>query len=144
MDRPKQKEMSSFLLNQLFLIGFNFINSQLDAYRILRNKQIAHGINFCLYGAFVGVLCWLGEYNIKSIILFCASAFFNRQFSFDIPLNLRRGLNWYYQSVAKPPKAILDKMELFLFGDHPMVGVKIAIIYWILYGNIIAFYFYSK
>ena len=120
------------------------INSQLDAYRILRNKSIAHGVNFILYGLFVALLNWVAEYDLKGVIIFSISSFFNRQFSFDIPLNLRRHLVWYYQSTANPPKAIFDRIERFVFGNHPLVGLKIAIVYLVIYGNLIAFYFYSK
>lgn len=134
----------NYIINQFLLAFWNLINSRIDAYRILKNKTIAHGINFVAYGLFVGLVCWLFEYDLKTIILFSVSAFFNRQFSFDLPLNLRRHLPWYYQSTANPPKAILDRVERFLFGDHPLVGIKIAIVYGILYGNTIAFYFYSK
>lgn len=127
------------------LAGWNVINVQIDAYRILKDKTIAHSVNFIAYGAFVGVLAWIGEYDFKSIIILCLAAFFNRQFSFDIPLNLRRGLDWYYQTKATGSKAsILDRAERFIFGDHDLVGVKIAIVYFVLYGNVIAFYFYSK
>lgn len=134
----------SFVLNQLSLAFWNLINSRIDAYRIFKDKPIAHGVNFVAYGLFVALVCWLAEYDLKTIILFSVSAFFNRQFSFDLPLNLRRRLKWYYQSTANPPKALLDRVERFLFGDHPLVGIKIAIVYGILYGNTIAFYFYSK
>lgn len=134
----------SFLLNQLSLAFWNLINSRVDAYRILKNKTIAHGINFSAYVLFVALVCWIAKYDLKTIILFSVSAFFNRQFSFDLPLNLRRHLPWYYQSTANPPKALLDRIERFIFGDHPLVGIKIAIVYGILYGNTIAFYFYRK
>jgi hypothetical protein len=46
------------------------------------------------------------------------SAFCNRQFSFDIPLNLRRGLAWDYVSLADPPKSILDRIEIRIFGHN--------------------------
>lgn len=108
--------MISYLLNQLALAGFNLINSRVDAYRIMADKTIAHGINFGAYAVFVALLCWLGRYDIWEIIILCISAFTQRQFSFDIPLNLRRGLKWDYVSPAKPPKAWLDRQEIGLFG----------------------------
>jgi hypothetical protein len=108
--------MISFLINQLVLAGFNLINSRIDAYRILRNKKIAHGINFGAYCLFVGLLCWLSRYSPWEIVIFSVSAFCNRQFSFDIPLNLRRGLKWDYVSLANPPKSITDQFEIRLFG----------------------------
>lgn len=134
----------NFLINQIVLAFWNLVNSRIDAYRILKHKGIAHGINFGAYVLLVGILCWLGRYDVKTIILFSVSAFLNRQFSFDIPLNKRRGLHWYYQSTAQPPNSYLDRIERFIFGSHPLVGIKIAITYWIIYGNVIAFYFYSK
>lgn len=108
--------MITYLINQLALAGFNLINSRVDAYRILRNKTIAHGINFGAYAVFVGLLCWLGRYDIWEILIFCISSFCNRQWTFDIPLNLRRGLKFDYVTKAKPPAAWLDRQEIRLFG----------------------------
>lgn len=122
----------SFLINQLVLAFWNYINSRIDAYRILKNKTIAHGINFGAYCVSIGVLVYLGRYELKTIILFCCSAFLNRQLSFDIPLNLRRGLPWYYQSIANPPKSLMDRIERKLFGvDYD--GKKIVMWYSIFY-----------
>lgn len=108
--------MTAYLLAQLALVVFNLVNSRIDAYRIMQNKTIAHGINFGVYTLFVGLLCWFAQWNVWVITPFCVSAFCNRQFSFDIPLNLRRGLKWDYVSLAKPPKAFLDRIEIRLFG----------------------------
>lgn len=108
--------MILYLLNQLALAGFNLINSRVDAYRILSNKRIAHGINLGAYVLFTGLLCWLARWNVWEIIIFCVSAFCNRQFTFDIPLNKRRGLPWDYVSLANPPKSITDQIEIRLFG----------------------------
>lgn len=124
--------MITYLLNQLAVAGFNFINSRIDAYRILRNKTIAHGINFGAYALFVALLCWLGRYDVWNIFLFCISAFCNRQFSFDIPLNLRRGLKWDYVSLAKPPKAILDRIEIRLFGYNGRAPVMLYAAVWVV------------
>src|SRR5689334_13190515 len=103
--------MIPYLINQLALAGFNLINSRVDAYRIMHNKAIAHSINFGAYAIFVSVLCWLGRYDIWDILLLSISAYTNRQFTFDIPLNLRRGLPWDYVSKANPPKSITDRFE---------------------------------
>lgn len=124
--------MISYLLNQLSLAGFNLINSRVDAYRILRNKTIAHGINFGAYALFVAVLCWLARYEVWQVVLFCISAFCNRQLSFDIPLNLRRGLKWDYVSLAKPPKAILDRIEIRLFGYNGRAPVVLYAAVWVV------------
>jgi hypothetical protein len=129
----------TWLVNHSVLAGFNLINSRLDAYRILRHKQIAHGINFGAYMALVLFLVYLQAckqwpldgidwvYFILEAVNFLLSALCNRQLSFDIPLNLRRGLKWDYQSVANPPKAIMDKIERWFFGN--LEGKYIAGIY---------------
>jgi hypothetical protein len=122
----------TFILNQLVLAAWNVINSRIDAYRILKQKYIAHGVNFAAYAVATGLVVWVAGYDWKTIILFCISAFANRQLSFDIPLNLRRGLPWYYQSAANPPKALMDKIERKLFGmDYD--GKKIVMYYSILF-----------
>lgn len=121
-----------FLLNQLALVIFSVINAYLDAYRILKHKEIAHAINFIAYGLFTALIVWHAGYDLKNIILFSYSAFFQRQLSFDITLNLRRHLKWYYQSAANPPKAILDRIERKLFGiDYD--GKKIVMWYSVFY-----------
>src|SRR5687768_12836091 len=100
------------LIGQLFLALFNVANAHIDAYRIIDNKTIAHAVNFGAYLLFTGMLChllsmpayfFLGILPYGATPLFFLSAFFNRQFSFDIPLNLRRDLAWDYQSTANPP-----------------------------------------
>lgn len=124
--------MISYLLNQLALAGFNLINSRIDAYRIMANKTIAHGINFGTYAVFVALLCWLGQYDIWEILIFCVSALTNRNISFDVALNLRRKLPWWYMSTANPPKAWWDKIEQQIVGYN---GRAITIIYgalWLL------------
>lgn len=108
--------MITYLLAQLALVVFNVVNSRIDAYRIMKNKTIAHGINFGAYALFTAFLCWVTGWNIWVITLFCVSAFCNRQWSFDVPLNIRRRLPWDYVSTAKPPKAILDRIEIRVFG----------------------------
>jgi hypothetical protein len=108
--------MIIYMINQVALAGFNLVNVRIDAYRIFKHKNIAHGINFAAYAAFCTLLCWLAWLDIWEVIIFCMSAFSNRQFSFDIPLNRRRGLPWDYVSPAKPPKAWLDRQEIRLFG----------------------------
>ena len=108
------------------LVGFNLLNVRIDAYRITNHKNIAHGVNFIAYAAFTFLLCWLFRLGAECVLL-CAAAFFNRQLSFDIPLNLRRGLPWHYQSTAKPPKAIMDRIEAKLFPGWS--GKKIVAVY---------------
>jgi hypothetical protein len=108
--------MIVYLLNQFTIAVFNFWNSRLDAYRIMHNKAIAHGINFGVYTLFCALLCWLAQWNVGVITLFSISAFCNRQFSFDIPLNLRRSLKWDYVTKANPPQALMDRIEISIFG----------------------------
>lgn len=124
--------MITYLINQAALAVFNYINSRVDAYRILRNKTIAHAVNFGAYTLFVALLCWLARWNVRVITLFCVSAFCNRQFSFDIPLNLRRGLKWDYVSTAKPLKAILDRIEIRIFGYNGRAPLLVYGAVWVV------------
>lgn len=124
--------MITYLLNQFALAGFNFINSRVDAYRIMANKTIAHGINFGAYAVFVALLCWLGRYDIWGILIFCVSAFTQRQWSFDVALNLRRRLPWDYVSPAKPPKAWLDRQEIALFGYNGRAPLVMYGLVWVV------------
>lgn len=124
--------MILYFAYQLALAVFNLINVKVDAYRITRHKTIAHSINFGAYAVFVGVLCWLAYYSVGEIILFCLSAFCNRQFTFDIPLNLRRGLKWDYVSLAKPPKSILDRIEIRLFGYNGRAPFVVYGVVWVV------------
>jgi hypothetical protein len=116
----------TFYINQLALIVFNLINAHIDAHRILKNKAIAHFINFAFYAVFVGLIVFLFKMRPWEGVLFSCSAFFNRQISFDIPLNLRRGLAWDYQSTAEMPSAIMDRIERFLFAGTPGAGVAMS------------------
>jgi len=122
-----------FLIGQFFLVLFNITNAFIDAYRILKNKTIAHAVNFCAYIITVLIICFLLSFRLYEISLFLISAFFNRQLSFDIPLNLRRCLPWYYQSQAEPPAAVFDKIERAIFSKGQFVGKKIVKIYSICY-----------
>lgn len=118
------------ILPNAILILFNVINSRIDAYRILKNKNIAHGVNFVAY-AVCAVACIL-IFKINHWWLFAISAFFNRQITFDIPLNLRRGLKWDYVSLAKPPKALMDRIEISLFGYNGKAPTIIYGIIWVV------------
>jgi len=105
----------------LLQVLFNVINSRIDAFLILKNKTIAHAVNFGAYAVLVAVQAIYWHPVWWMVILFCSNAFFNRQVSFDIPLNLRRRktdktITWYYVSRAKPPKAITDRVEIYVFG----------------------------
>ena len=104
-------------LPHILLIAWNIANSQIDAYRILKHKNIAHGVNFGAYAVVVGVLTWI-NHNYWILPL---SAFFNRQITFDIPLNVRRKLDWFYQSTAIIPKAVMDRIERFVFRGKKYV-----------------------
>lgn len=132
--------MITYLINQGALAGFNLVNSRVDAYRILRNKTIAHGINFGAYAIFTLVLyhftmkpliSW-SDFPYYDFTVFLFSAFTNRQGSFDIPLNLRRRLPFDYVSLAKPPKAWLDRQEIRLFGYNGQAPLVMYGMIWIL------------
>jgi hypothetical protein len=116
VDYAKQEEMILYLVAHLCLVVFNLTNVWIDAYRITKHKTIAHGINLGVYAVFAGLLCWWSGWGVWEIIIFCVSAFCTRQFAFDIPLSLRRGKKWDYVSTANPPKSILDRIEIRLFG----------------------------
>lgn len=124
--------MIAYIINHFMLAGFNLINSRIDAYRILKHKRIAHGINFGVYVLFCALLCWLAGWNMEVITLFSVSAFCNRQLSFDIPLNLRRGLKWDYVSTAKPPKSITDQIEIRIFGYNGRAPVVCYAVVWMV------------
>lgn len=111
---------------------FNVVNSRIDAYRIMRNKNIAHAVNFGVYALLCATLCWLAHWNVRVITLFLVSAFCNRQLSFDIPLNLRRGLKWDYVSPAKPPKALMDRIEIRLFGYNGRAPIMVYGMIWMV------------
>ena len=123
--------MIAYLINHAALAFFNLINSRIDAYRIMRNKTIAHAVNFGVYTLFCALLCWLARWNAGVITLFCVSAFCNRQISFDIPLNKRRGLKRDYVSLAKPPKAFLDRIEIRLFGYNGRAPIFVYATVWL-------------
>lgn len=114
------------IVPQVILAAFNLANSRIDAYRIMKNKAIAHAINFGAYAIVSLLLILFWQYDIKQIIFFCITAFCNRQFSFDIPLNLRRGLAWNYVTKDDPPKAVLDRIEIKILGRN---GTKQFIFY---------------
>ena len=132
--------MISYLINQLAVAGFNLINSRVDAYRITKHKTIAHAVNFGVYAAFAMVLYYFtvkpvmtwGEFPYVDLGVFCFSAFTNRQFTFDIPLNLRRGLKWDYVTKADPPKSILDRIEIRLFGYNGRAPLVMYGVVWVV------------
>jgi len=137
--------MITYLINQAILGAFNFLNVWLDAYKIKRAlkqnvpKSVRHGINLAAYAVCVGLIIWLFKLQIWDAVLFAVSAFFNRQLSFDIPLNLRRGLKWDYVSLDKPPKALLDKIEIRIFGYNGKAPVFCYAVLWV--GCLIARFF---
>lgn len=128
--------MITYLINQAILVAFNLINVKLDAYKIKRAlkknipKAVRHGINFGAYLVCVGLIIWLRHLPLWDAVLLAVSAFFNRQLSFDIPLNLRRGLKWDYVSLDKPPKAMLDKIEIRIWGYNGKAPVFCYAVLW--------------
>lgn len=130
-------------IGQMLLICFNIGNAHHDAYRIMKNKTIAHALNFAAYLVFSVLVCILFKIHFRFDLvfgfipivygpglLFLISAFLNRQLSFDVALNLRRGLDWYYQTKATGPKAsVLDRIERLFFGQGESVGKLIFSFY---------------
>jgi hypothetical protein len=120
-------------LPDLILIAFNILNCFIDAYKIKNlGKNIKHGINFGSYLVVTGLCIWLFHMSFLIALIFSLSAFFNRQITFDIPLNLRRGLDWDYVSLDNPPKAITDRIEVWLFGYNGRTPTIIYGILWLL------------
>jgi hypothetical protein len=124
--------MIAYLIAQIILVAFNFLNAQFDADRIKANKRIYHGINFGVYTLICAVICWIAHWNVGVITIFLVSAFCNRQLSFDIPLNIYRGLPWHYVSLAKPPKSITDRIEIRLFGYNGRAPVFMYAVIWVI------------
>lgn len=124
--------MIVYLAAHAALMLFNLANVGIDAYRIMNHKRIAHGINFGVYALFVAFLCCVTHWNLGVITLLCVSAFCNRQLSFDIPLNIRRRLPWDYVTKAKPPKAILDRIEIRIFGYNGRAPVVVYAVVWVV------------
>lgn len=122
--------MLTISITILLQMLFNVVNSRVDAYRILKNKTIAHGINLGCYAVVVGIEVYFLKMVWCMAAIFCIQAFLNRQNTFDIPLNLRRGLKFGYMSQDKPPKAWWDRQEYKIFGNN---GRAIAITYAILW-----------
>lgn len=118
-----------YIFPEVGLICWNLANSRIDAYRILKHKTIAHGINLGAYLVAVGILIWIFYPNWVAVP-FAIGAFFGRQLWFDIPLNLRRGLKWDYMSTANPPKAFLDRIERRIFGYN---GKPATVVYGLCY-----------
>lgn len=97
----------------IILIAANLVNVFIDAYKITKlNKNIRHGINFAVHGIVVGACMWIWHLNLWFILF----AFCNRQLTFDIPLNLKRHLPWDYVTKERPPKAVMDRIEVRVFG----------------------------
>lgn len=68
--------------------------------------------------------------DVREAIAFAFSALFQRQLTFDIPLNLRRGLAWNYVSLDKPPNALMDKIEVRVFGYNGTAPVVVYGLCW--------------
>lgn len=117
----------------LILVGFNVTNAYIDAYKIKTlNKEIKHGINFGAYIICVVTCAFLFEMSFLQWLIYLFSAFFNRQITFDIPLNLRRGKAWDYMSTANPPKAWWDSVEQEIVGYNGRGLTIIYLISWII------------
>lgn len=118
---------------QLILILANLINVYIDAYKITKlNRTIRHGINFSCYAAVAIAIILFFKLHGWGLVTFLFSAFFNRQVFFDVPLNLRRKLSAFYVSLARPPKSILDRIEIRLFGYNGKAPTICYGILWIV------------
>lgn len=120
----------------MVLVLFNVTNSRLDAYLIQLAmktnvaKAVKHGMNFGAYAVAVGLCIWLYHMPAWPAVVFTFSAFACRQITFDIPLNWRRGLRWDYVSLDRPPRAIMDRIEVALFGYNGRVPVIMYAAWW--------------
>jgi hypothetical protein len=132
--------MIRLLMNTLCLSGFNLINSRIDAFRILKNKTIAHGINLTSYFVFSilqyiftekPTFSWC-KFPYVHLFVYLVAAFCNRQITFDIPLNLRRGLKWDHVSQDRPPKAFWDRFEVRIFGYNGRLPVLVYTLLWVI------------
>lgn len=110
------------------------VNSEVDAVRILGNNNVSHAINLGAYLALMGTSWWIfvHDWQWEHLTVFSTMGFACRQITFDIPLNLRRGLKWDYVSPAQPPKAIMDRIEQAIFGRNGRLPVYIYAGAWIL------------
>lgn len=119
----------TFLIDQLILIFYNYVNAIRDANKIKNNISINHVSNGLDYAFMIFIIIFITDiYNYEMFILFPISAFFNRQISFDIPLNLKRKLKWDY--VSKVASSLIDKIEIRIFGYN---GKAPTILYGILF-----------
>jgi uncharacterized membrane protein YhdT len=101
----------------MILIGFNVCNAFIDAYKItVLHREIRHAINLTAYLVIVWIVLHFLDYDATRSISFYFFGFFIRQITFDIPLNWRRGLSTFYVSTANPPKAVWDRIEIWIFG----------------------------
>lgn len=117
------------ILPHLILIATNLVNVWIDAYRIERlHKTIRHSINLAAYT--IVICACVARWPLH--FTFPLSAFFARQVWFDIPLNLRRHLKWDYVSLDKPPKAIMDQIEVRLFGYNGRLPTVLYGVAWII------------
>lgn len=137
--------LQTLIIANCILIGENIVNVYIDAYKIKIGLQkniannIKHGINFMAYGIVTGLCIWLFHMPLWIAIVYGCSALFNRQITFDIPLNWRRGLSWDYVSPAKPPAAFMDKIEVAIFGYNGKAPTICYGVIWI--GTLITQYF---
>ncbi len=125
----------TFLINHLILAVHNCINVFIDAYKIKTfaklGKNVRHGINLAAYLGTISILVFIHSDSWWYRANFIFSALVQRQLTFDLPLNIRRGLPLFYQSTAERPKAFMDRVERWLFPSND--GKLIATVYLILF-----------
>jgi hypothetical protein len=133
MDRTLGITALLIILANLVLISENLINVYFDAYKItVLKKSVRHGINFGMYALVTGLCIWIFQMDIWFAVAYAISAFFNRQITFDIPLNLRRHLSWDYVSLDRPPKALMDRIEIRIFGYNGKLPVVVYALLWVV------------
>ncbi len=125
----------TFWINQLIVAAHNYINVFIDAYKIKTfktlGKNVKHGINLAAYLGTISILVFIHSDSWWYRTNFIFSALVQRQLTFDIPLNISRKLPWHYQSTAEPPRAVMDKIERWVFPSND--GKLIATVYLILF-----------
>jgi hypothetical protein len=120
----------------IILIAFNIVNVFIDAYKItVLKKWIRHSVNFSLYlTCYVSCLFIFKLHSPLEIMLSAVASFLNRQITFDIPLNLKRGLDWFYVTKERVISkiAFLDRMEIRVFGYNGKAPVYVYSFLWII------------
>lgn len=112
---------------EVFLIPFNLLNARRDSQRIKKDLPINHPLNGAAYVLLLSFLCWLLHLHWYDVV----RGLLLRQLTFDIPLNLMRGLSWSYDS--EDPQAVADRLEKGLFKGVPYADEVFYFLIYILF-----------